>query len=57
MDDCLRREPFRPAFLVLILLGQSLCSSRYTHGLATFYLEGCNLLTAAVYTPANKIVV
>ncbi|KAI5650274.1 hypothetical protein M9H77_36279 [Catharanthus roseus] len=28
-------------------------TSLYTHGLASSYLEGCNFLTVAVYTPAN----
>jgi photosystem II P680 reaction center D2 protein len=27
----------------------------YTHGLATSYLEGCNVLTAAVSTPPNSL--
>jgi photosystem II P680 reaction center D2 protein len=30
-------------------------TSWYTHGLATSYLEGCNVLTAAVSTPPNSL--
>jgi photosystem II P680 reaction center D2 protein len=35
--------------------GTTFVSSWYTHGLATSYLEGCNVLTAAVSTPANSL--
>ena len=31
----------------------SFVSSAYTHGLASSFLEGCNVLTAAVSTPSN----
>ena len=34
--------------------GTTFVSSWYTHGLASSYLEGCNVLTAAVSTPANS---
>ena len=30
-------------------------TSRFTHGLASSYLEGCNALTVAVSTPSNAI--
>ena len=35
--------------------GTTYVSSWFTHGLATSYLEGCNLLTVAVSTPANSM--
>ncbi|XLT86902.1 hypothetical protein HN873_008655, partial [Arachis hypogaea] len=35
--------------------GTTFVTSWYTHGLASSYLEGCNLLTAAVSTPANSL--
>jgi photosystem II P680 reaction center D2 protein len=35
--------------------GTTFISSWYTHGLATSYLEGCNVLTAAVSTPADSL--
>nr|QGU93292.1 photosystem II protein D2 [Selaginella stauntoniana] len=34
--------------------GTTFVTSRYTHGLASPYLEGCNFLTVAVSTPANS---
>jgi hypothetical protein len=36
------------------LTGNTFVSSWYSPGLATSYLEGCNVLTAAVSTPANS---
>jgi Photosynthetic reaction centre protein len=33
--------------------GITFVSSTYTHGLASCFLEGCNVLTAAVSTPSN----
>jgi photosystem II P680 reaction center D2 protein len=36
------------------LTGITFVSSWYTHGLATSFLEGCNVLTAAVSTPPNS---
>lgn len=35
------------------LTGCTFATSLFTHGLASSYLEGCNVLTAAVSTPAN----
>ncbi|KAF4381799.1 hypothetical protein F8388_008975 [Cannabis sativa] len=35
--------------------GTTFVNSWYTHGLASSYLEGCNFLTAAVFTPANSL--
>jgi photosystem II P680 reaction center D2 protein len=35
------------------LTGTTFVTSWFTHGLATSYLEGCNVLTAAVSTPPN----
>ena len=35
------------------LTGISFVSSWFTHGLASSYIEGCNLLTSAVSSPAN----
>ena len=35
------------------LTGITFVSSTYTHGLASSFLEGCNVLTAAVSTPSN----
>merc|ERR1712100_604990 len=48
---------FPTAYLALggWLTGTTFVTSWYTHGLATSYLEGCNVLTAAVSTPANSI--
>jgi photosystem II P680 reaction center D2 protein len=37
------------------LTGTTFVTSWYTHGLASSYLEGCNVLTAAVSTPANSL--
>jgi photosystem II P680 reaction center D2 protein len=37
------------------LTGTTFVTSWYTHGLATSYLEGCNVLTAAVSTPPNSL--
>ena len=36
------------------MTGTTFVTSWYTHGLASSYLEGCNFLTAAVSSPANK---
>jgi photosystem II P680 reaction center D2 protein len=36
------------------LTGTTFVTSWYTHGLAS-YLEGCNVLTAAVSTPPNSL--
>nr|KJB10925.1 hypothetical protein B456_001G234300 [Gossypium raimondii] len=36
--------------------GTTFVTSWYTHGLANSYLEDCNFLTAAVFTPANSLV-
>jgi photosystem II P680 reaction center D2 protein len=68
VDDWLRRDRFvfvgwsglllfPCAYLALggWLTGTTFVTSWYTHGLATSYLEGCNVLTAAVSTPANSI--
>ena len=61
MDDWLRRERFvflgwsglmlfPTAYLALggWLTGTTFVTSRFTHGLASSYLEGCNALTVAV---------
>jgi photosystem II P680 reaction center D2 protein len=68
VDDWLRRDRFvfvgwsglllfPTAYLALggWLTGITFVTSWYTHGLATSFLEGCNVLTAAVSTPANRI--
>ena len=68
MDDWLRRERFvfvgwsglllfPTAYLALggWFTGTSFVTSRFTHGLASSYLEGCNALTVAVSTPSNAI--
>ena len=68
MDDWLRRERFvflgwsglmlfPTAYLALggWLTGTTFVTSRFTHGLASSYLEGCNALTVAVSTPSNAI--
>jgi photosystem II P680 reaction center D2 protein len=68
IDDWLRRDRFvfvgwsglllfPTAYLALggWLTGTTFVTSWYTHGLASSYLEGCNVLTAAVSTPANSI--
>jgi len=68
IDDWLRRDRFvfvgwsglllfPTAYLSLggWLTGTTFVTSWYTHGLASSYLEGCNVLTAAVSTPANRI--
>ena len=68
MDDWLRRERFvfigwsglllfPTAYLALggWLTGTAFVTSRFTHGLASSYLEGCNALTVAVSTPSNAI--
>uniref|UniRef100_A0A2N9J6B6 Aminotransferase class V domain-containing protein n=1 Tax=Fagus sylvatica TaxID=28930 RepID=A0A2N9J6B6_FAGSY len=39
---------------VWVCFGTTFVTSWYTHGLASSYLEGCNFLTAAVSTPANR---
>jgi photosystem II P680 reaction center D2 protein len=67
-DDWLRRDRFvfvgwsglllfPTAYLSLggWLTGTTFVTSWYTHSLATSYLEGCNFLTAAVSTPANRM--
>jgi photosystem II P680 reaction center D2 protein len=48
---------FPCAFLALggWLTGITFVTSWYTHGLASSFLEGCNVLTAAVSTPANSV--
>jgi len=68
IDDWLRRDRFvfvgwsglllfPTAYLRLggWFTGTTFVTSWYTHGLASSYLEGCNFLTAAVSTPANRI--
>ena len=68
VDDWIRRDRFvfvgwsglllfPTAYLSLggWLTGTTFVTSWYTHGLATSYLEGCNFLTVAVSTPANRI--
>jgi photosystem II P680 reaction center D2 protein len=68
LDDWLRRDrfvfvgwsglllfPTRYLALGGWLTGTTFVTSWYTHGLASSYLEGCNVLTAAVSTPANSI--
>ncbi|RYR38177.1 hypothetical protein Ahy_A09g043146 [Arachis hypogaea] len=37
-------------------IGTTFVTLSYTHVLASSYLEGCNFLTAAVFTPANSLV-
>jgi len=66
MDDWLKRDRFVfvgwsglalfPCSYLCLggwFTGTTFVSSWFTHGLATSYIEGCNLLTAAVSTPAN----
>jgi Photosynthetic reaction centre protein len=66
VDDWVRRERFvfvgwsgllllPTAYLAVggWLTGITFVSSTYTHGLASCFLEGCNVLTAAVSTPSN----
>nr|YP_009589668.1 photosystem II protein D2 [Selaginella remotifolia]QBL76251.1 photosystem II protein D2 [Selaginella remotifolia] len=68
MDDWPRRDRFVSVGWSGLLLfpcaypslggwstGTTFVTSWYTHGLASSYLEGCNLLTAAVPTPANSL--
>ena len=68
VDDWLRRDRFvfvgwsglllfPTAYLALggWLSGTTFVTSWYTHGLASSYLEGCNILTVAVSTPANRM--
>ena len=68
LDDWLRRERFvfigwsgvmvfPTAYLALggWFTGTSFVTSRFTHGLASSYLEGCNALTVAVSTPSNAV--
>ena len=68
LDDWLRRERFvfvgwsgilllPTAYLALggWFTGTSFVTSRFTHGLASSYLEGCNALTVAVSTPSNAL--
>ena len=68
VDDWLRRDRFvfvgwsglllfPTAYLALggFFTGTTFVTSWYTHGLASSYLEGCNVLTAAVSTPANSM--
>ena len=67
-DDWLKRDRFvfvgwsglllfPCAYLALggWLTGITFVTSWYTHGLASSFLEGCNVLTAAVSTPANSM--
>jgi len=37
------------------LTGITFVSSVYSHGLASSFLEGCNVLTAVVSTPSNSV--
>ena len=66
VDDWVRRERFvfvgwsgllllPTAYLAVggWLTGITFVSSTFTHGLASCFLEGCNVLTAAVSTPSN----
>ena len=66
MHDWLRRERFvfvgwsgllllTCAYLAVgsFLTGITYVSSYYTHGIASSFIEGCNVLTAAVSTPSN----
>lgn len=68
IDDWLKRDRFVfigwtglwlffTAYLSLggWLTGTTFVTSWFTHALATSYLEGCNVLTAAVSTPANSL--
>ena len=68
LDDWLRRERFVfvgwSGILLLLAFGLALggwftgttyASSWYSHGLASSYLEGCNVFTAAVSTPPNSL--
>jgi photosystem II P680 reaction center D2 protein len=68
VDDWLRRDRFvfvgwsglllfPTAYLALggWLTGTTFVTSWYTHGLASSYLEGCNVLTVGVSTPANSM--
>lgn len=68
VDDWLKRDRFvfigwsgllllPTAFLSLggWFTGTTFCTSWFTHGLASSYLEGCNFLTSAVSTPANAM--
>lgn len=68
MDDWLKRDRFvfigwsglllfPTAYLAVggWFTGTTFCTSWFTHGLASSYLEGCNFLTAAVSTPANSM--
>ena len=38
---------------IILMHGLQVPLSWFTHGLATSYLEGCNVFTAAVSTPPN----
>ena len=69
LDDWLRRERFvYVGWSGLLLLpnglsissggwfiGITFATSQYTHVLASSFLEGCNVLTAAVSTPQQRI--
>nr|AMD08031.1 photosystem II core 34 kDa protein [Euglena mutabilis] len=68
VDDWLKRDRFvfvgwsglllfPCAYLALggWLTGITFVTSWYTHGLASSFLEGCNVLTAAVSTPPNSM--
>ena len=68
VDDWLRRDRFvfvgwsglllfPCAYLALggFATGITFVTSWYTHGLASSFLEGCNMLTVAVSTPANSM--
>jgi len=69
VDDWVRREEFGfvgwsgllllPVAYLAVggwLTGITAVSSLYTPGLASCFLEGCNVLTAAVSTPSNASV-
>jgi Photosynthetic reaction centre protein len=68
LDDWLRRERFIFIGWFGILLfpcsypcsgrgfaGTTFVTSWYSHGLASSYLEGCNVFTTAVSTPSNSL--
>jgi len=68
LDDWLKRDRFvfigwsglllfTTAYLSLgaWFTGTTFVTSWFTHGLATSYLEGCNVFTAAVSTPPNSM--
>ena len=68
LDDWLKRDRFIfvgwsglllfPCAYLAIggwLTGTTFVTSFYTHGIASSYLEGCNVLTAALSTPADSM--